>query len=211
MRALLLATAAVLLSGPAAACDLGLMLGIDVSSSITAEQRSMVRRGTAGALRHPDVVAALSARGAVQISVFNWSDKQELVVPWTLVTEESLAGIAETIEFEQASIDRRGTSMRDAMRFAAAGFAQVECDAYVLDYLTDGQPNTSPKEARDALFRVEKHQINVLFVGQQKHAIERMKKEAQFGWSSFVMDIPDFTYVELGMIRKLRREIASVN
>lgn len=191
-------------------CDLALSLAIDASSSIQPAQHAMARKGTADALRDPDVAYALS-EGTVYLQVYEWSDTITPLVEWTRISgPDGLARIADMVEAAPRSRGHAATtSLGPAMLHALAEFGRVNCSANVLDILTDGQPTggITPEVARDR-FDIEAHQVNVLFVGGSAPALARMEAGVRFGWGSFVMPLAGFEDVELGMRRKLIREVS---
>lgn len=191
-------------------CDLALSLALDVSSSITAPQHAMVRKGTAEALRRPEIVNAMT-EGGVYLQVFEWSDGETMLVDWTPVrNSDDLATIATAIEGAQRSHHGMDvTSMGSALEFALTQFERVRCARNVLDLMTDGNPTggISPEQAIQQ-FDTERHQVNVLFVGQGQAALRRMETGVRFGWGSFVMPVPRWEDFGLGMYRKLLREVS---
>lgn len=209
-----LTAAAALLCAPAAwatvpQCDLGLSLGFDVSASITGDAHALTRQGTVFALTHPEVVAAMS-RGGVWVQVFEWAEKQQLLADWTRIGgPEDLTRLAETIV--AAPRPRLGTSTftGNAMAFARVQFDRLPCARHVLDLLADGESNGGavPELAREA-FDQDRHQVNVLLVGNRASGVADAEARVKFGLGAFVLPVGDFEGVALGMFRKLLREVS---
>ena len=68
------------------AVDVELVLAVDVSRSVDAEEQEMQMRGYAAAFRDPRLAEAMMRGpiGAVAVTLFTWSDWniQEHLVPW---------------------------------------------------------------------------------------------------------------------------------
>src|SRR5262245_1689330 len=69
--------------------DLALVLAVDVSRSIDADEAKLQREGYIAALTNPRVIQAIASGplGAIAIAYVEWagSDYQRTVVPWTVV------------------------------------------------------------------------------------------------------------------------------
>jgi hypothetical protein len=136
---------------------LELVLAVDVSASMDADERRLQRQGYIDAFRSSDLMEQVRALGVVAVTYFEWGDEQTqtIIVPWTLVTNEGDARrIAERLE--SAPVGHSfGTSIAGALSFANAllddnGFLGIR---RAIDISGDG-PNTvgSPViPARDAV------------------------------------------------------------
>jgi Ca-activated chloride channel family protein len=129
---------------PAAACDIALLLAIDVSGSVDAAEYRLQVDGTADALADPQVIEALVAAEAA-VSVMQWSGAgmQLTVLPWTRVAVE-----ADALTLSAASralpraFDGSDTALGDAILAAAAAFGQAPaCRRKVIDISGDGPQN----------------------------------------------------------------------
>ncbi|MCG8508316.1 MAG: DUF1194 domain-containing protein [Rhodospirillales bacterium] len=132
---------------PAAAqvVDLELVLAVDTSSSVSAEEFDLQMHGLANAFRHPDVLAAIEAAGdlGVAVALIQWSDtrKQFTAVDWSL-----LRGAAASEAFAQ-EIDRTprilvggGTAIGGALNFSLTAILNnaYEGRRKVIDISGDG-------------------------------------------------------------------------
>ena len=96
---------ALVLPSPAAAdqpVDLELVLAVDVSRSIDADETALQRAGYSEAIRHPDFLRAIKAgyHGRIAISYFEWAGnvRQDSIVSWRIIdSEESAAAFADRI------------------------------------------------------------------------------------------------------------------
>lgn len=145
MKAIL---ASLLLTAPAAsACEVALMLAVDVSGSVDGDEFRIQMDGLAAALTDRTVMAALVASEA-QVGVMQWtgSGRQSVVIDWTEIsTENDVYALA----FEVATVSRLwrdfSTAIGEAMDLSLPYFALVEdCDRLVLDISGDGVNNEGP-------------------------------------------------------------------
>ena len=77
------------------AVDLALVLAIDVSESVDAEEYELQREGIARAFESPALVQAVAAgrHGAILVAVLEWSDRdrQVVTVDWMRVNDAETA------------------------------------------------------------------------------------------------------------------------
>ncbi len=151
---LLAALAAFVASTGAAAAaqavpvDLELVIAVDVSGSMDAEEQAVQRAGYVEAIRHPDFIQAV-ASGAYQrvaVTYVEWAGSgwQATVIPWRLIdSAESARAFADQLSAEAIS-SYHGTSISSALTFGAGLFADngFEGDRRTIDISGDG-PNNS--------------------------------------------------------------------
>ena len=142
----------------AAEVDLELVLAVDVSGSMDAEEQAVQRQGYAEALLHPEVLAAVRSGplGRIAVAYVEWagSGAQAVVVPWALIDGEGAAkGFVAALE-DAPMGRRRGTSISGALAFSAPLFDGngFEGARRVIDVSGDGANNMGPPvaPARDA-------------------------------------------------------------
>ncbi len=133
--------AAFLPTAPAAACDLALLLALDVSGSVDVAEYRIQRDGLALALQDSSVADALASANA-KVSVMQWTGagRQRVTIPWTTITNfaeaEALAG--------RVSQDKRvwrnfSTAVGEALEVGLTQFKSVpECARHVIDVSGDG-------------------------------------------------------------------------
>jgi Ca-activated chloride channel family protein len=189
------------------ACDLALIIASDVSGSMDQPQKQIVRRGTAAALRHPEVVHALTD-GETQVMVVEFASSVGLVADWRPVANsDDLADLAMAVEVGTApGAVGSATFFGELLEFAAAAFRNVQCDRMVLDIATDGDPHgIVPESAQFLIDGV--HTVNVIFVGGTENDMREMHERTRFGWGGFLLPIGSFEEFPEAMRRKLLMEI----
>lgn len=129
--ALLACTQPALSDGGASFVDLELVLAVDTSGSMSRADLQAQRQGYVEALRHPDFALAIATRGSVAIAYVEWAgpNDQELIVPWTIVTDATTAAsLAERLEAAPLRPGfgsppwQTGTSISNALLFSAGLF-----------------------------------------------------------------------------------------
>jgi hypothetical protein len=140
----------------AAAVDLELVLAVDVSGSIDAQEKAVQRDGYLAAIRSPEFAAAVRAGplGKIRLAYVEWAGEgaQRLVVPWRLIDgAEAAQAFAKELAGQTVSRFLRGTSISSALHFSA-GLFEGDGTRRVIDISGDGPNNAGGKvtEARDA-------------------------------------------------------------
>ncbi len=145
------------LTGPALALevDLELVLAVDVSASIDAQEARQQRDGYIFALSQPEVIAAIQSgpRGRIAVSYLEWAGAlyQRVVAGWAVVDDAASAKrFAETLA--RAPIGSApGTSISAAIDFARREFSRNghEGARAVIDISGDG-PNSDGRAVEAA-------------------------------------------------------------
>jgi hypothetical protein len=139
--------------------DLELVLAIDVSRSIDAEEAQLQRDGYVSAFRHSEVIDAIRSgpAGRIAVTYIEWAGPafQGVVVPWTVIGNAEDAEAFAT-QLAAAPISREfGTSISLGLTFAAGQFGGSELTSArrVIDVSGDGPNNTGPPvtEVRDRI------------------------------------------------------------
>ena len=130
--------------------DAQIVLAVDVSRSMDAQEFAVQREGYVAALRHADLVRAITAGplGRVAIAYFEWSGQAQdgTLIPWQIVDgPETAAALADEI----AAIPQmrgRGTSISRALQFATVLIEDgaVDGDRRIIDVSGDGANNIGP-------------------------------------------------------------------
>ena len=153
LRAFLLA---LTLATPARACDLALLLAVDVSGSVDRTEFRIQMDGLAAALRDGTVADALVAQRA-QVTLIQWtgSSRQRQTVPWTAMDRyEDVIALADRIEGDARVWRNYSTAIGEALSVSRKAFAQVpHCARRVIDVSGDGISNegVEPASQRPAL------------------------------------------------------------
>jgi Ca-activated chloride channel family protein len=135
---------AVLSPLPASACDVALMLTIDVSNSVDYAEYRLQVDGLADALADPAIIDALVA-GNSAISVVQWSgiDRQSVTLPWIgIATSRDVAALSQSARLMPRAYILSGTAPAEAILFSLSNFGPVaDCARRVIDISGDGTPN----------------------------------------------------------------------
>jgi len=165
-----------MLGGVAArACEVALLLSIDVSGSIDRGEYRLQTSGLADALDDPEVRDALLL-GQVALSVVQWSGtgKQTLSLPWRrMLSENEVARFATQARALERAYFGSDTAVGEAIAFSAEQFAAVsDCRRKVIDISGDGPQNAgfplAPERAAAESAGVE---INAIAIEDLGHAI----------------------------------------
>jgi Mg-chelatase subunit ChlD len=215
--AALLALALVPRAAHAAAVDMALVLAVDVSESVSAEEYVLQHEGIARAFENPQVVAAIKAgaQQAIDVLVLEWSDrdKQAVVVDWTRVADAaSAAAFATKIRAGQRSSSGL-TGIGDALLAAAAALDRLEDKAkrWVIDVSGDGMANVGPPPApiRDALV-ARGITINGLAILASEPWLDTYYNNDLIGGEgAFLLQVQDFQSFATAIEQKLLAEIAA--
>lgn len=199
---------------PAVACRLGLVVGLDISGSVDAEEYQLQRQGLAAALMNPDVRRAILAapEHPVMLNVFEWSGPgdQSPLVPWSaLRTQDDIAGAAGLIANTPRHLQSPETGIGAAIRHGAALLRQQpSCEQLTLDLTGDGESNAGPRprEVKRTL-PLNDILINALVIGGGQDLSRYFKAEVIHGPGAFIEPATGFDDFEAAMVRKLLREV----
>lgn len=147
------------------ACAVALVLAMDVSGSVNAEEYVLQRDGTAQAFRSPEIARAVERADGVAVTAIEWSDWAQTTVPWTILrTAEDAEAFADAL----AATRRSGTGatfMGGALHHAQRALDRAPCMALreIVDISTDGESNDT-FEAQHASMIERGATVNVLAV-----------------------------------------------
>jgi len=201
------------------AVDLELLLAVDTSSSVSAEEFDLQMRGLSEAFRHPAVLAAIEAVGdlGIAVALIQWSDarNQFVAIDWTEVRDEASAtALADEIDSSPRFLIGGGTAIGGALEFA---LRQFELSPFaglrkVIDLSGDGRTNqgADPAEQRD--LAVERGvTINGLAILNEDVYVDRYYRVNVIGGTgAFVMTAADYEAFADAILQKLVKEIAGV-
>lgn len=210
---------ALLLSGLAGTaqaqeCRLALLLALDVSSSISAEEDALQRGGLARALTAPAVMEAFLAQPdrPVALSVYEWSgrDQQAVLLDWVLISSPAaLNAAAAEIAGSARGYDNYPTSLGPALGYAHGRFRTAPpCARFTLDITGDGISNDGYDPATAyANFNFSGITVNALIIGNESELRRYFTREVIRGPGAFIQPATDYEDFERAMARKLRREL----
>lgn len=126
------------------ACDLALLLAVDVSGSVDRQEYNMQMQGLAEALRDPNISEAL-ARQSAKVALLQWTGatRQHLSIGWTdITTSQDSAALADNVAGAPRVWRNYSTAVGEALATALAAFDHVpECHRRVIDVSGDGPSN----------------------------------------------------------------------
>ena len=147
-------------------CALALVLLIDVSGSVSSDRYALQHAGVAQALADQHVKHALLAQeGGIALTVIEWSDRRQVVVPWRMLrTENDISAVAEILAGAQRSMTG-STAMGDAMVEGLAALNGAPCEPVrkIIDVSGDGRNNDGDASPDDV--RVKAHALGVTVNG----------------------------------------------
>jgi len=136
--------------------DIGLVLAVDVSGSVSGERYALQMDGIAAAFEDPAVQGAIlgGRHRALVITLVQWSDKAQISIPWMLVaTEADARAFAARVRHAPRVADQF-TCMSQMMRFVADKVLPripAQPVRTVIDVSGDGAENCNPTIPVDAL------------------------------------------------------------
>lgn len=208
-----LATALALAASPVAACDVALILTIDVSGSINQQEYRLQMNGLATALEDTTVSDAL-VKAQAQVAIVQWSgtSRQEITVPWQqMTTPAEVASLARTVRDAERPWHHFSTAIGDMLATVAPLFDQVSCKHRVIDVSGDGISNEGriPDEPRNALV-VDGVRINALAIlgATDEDLPTYFRRHVIGGLNSFVYEAKGYEDYPRAIRRKLLDEIA---
>ncbi|MCA3261308.1 MAG: DUF1194 domain-containing protein [Telmatospirillum sp.] len=229
-RALLgLTVLLVVFAGPrhpafAVPVDLELVLAVDVSYSVDADEARLQREGYFTALRHPRVLQAVSSgpHRAIAVTYIEWAGSfyQRVVADWTVLRDAASieSFIARIAAVPQQAASR--TSISGAIDFSARLFDDngYEGTRLVIDVSGDGR-NNHGRPARDARDAAVAKGITInglpILSGNENFGRpaeegleEHYREEVIGGPGAFVIPAESFANFTSAILSKLVREIA---
>lgn len=205
--------ASLIATAPAAhACDIALMLAVDVSGSVDRGEYRIQMDGLAGALTEPAIMEALIASVA-QVALMQWTGtgRQTVMINWTRMQSEQDVLV---FAYEVATVPRLwrdySTAIGEAMELALPYFAIVDsCDRLVLDISGDrisneGSPPTEiwPRLAQAGVT------VNALVIEDTGFDLTAwFEQNVIMGPAAFAVTAKTFEEYPEQIVRKLYREL----
>jgi uncharacterized protein DUF1194 len=195
--------------------DLALVLAIDCSFSVDANEFRLQMEGLGRAFMDREVQEAIrkGPAGRIAVTAIQWSDEanQMVIVPWTEISNPDQA---EALGAILARMPRRlaegGTSISSALLYASALFASApSADRRVIDVSSDGRNNIGPpvNAIRDRLV-AHGITINALTILNEWPTLDQyFERQVVGGQAHFVIPANDYVAYAEAIHRKLVREI----
>lgn len=203
------------LGSPAAACELALVLAVDISGSVDPREYRIQMQGLAAALRD-DLVAEALVSGQSMVMVLQWTgeSRQRITVPWRrMVDFETVNGLADEIAGGTRVWRNFSTAIGEAMLAAVAAFEEVpECRRRVIDISGDGPSNEGidPLDLRPMLAS-RGITVNAVAIEESVTGLHRYFEERVIaGPGAFVEVASGFGDYPAVIRRKLMREVVTV-
>lgn len=196
--------------------DVALVLAVDSSSSVSADEFYLQTQGLSVAFADPGVQAAIAAgpEGAIAVAIVEWADpkRQEVNVPWTIVRAENAGAFAAAIADMPRLVDGGGTALGAGLLAARALFAAAPPSMRrVVDVSGDGRTSAGipAAAARDALV-AEGIMVNGLAIVNEEPDLEAFYRDNLIGGpGAFVMRAADYSDFAEAIRQKLLREIGA--
>lgn len=210
-----LAFIGLLATTPAAhACEVALVLAVDVSGSVDPDEFAIQMQGLAAAIQDPTVSEALvNARAQVMLLQWTGSSRQVVSIPWTEVSDFVAV---DKLAVEIANTPRRwrnySTAIGDALALAIVAFDAPQaatCKRHVIDVSGDGPSNEGqPPEQMRAVAAARGITINALAVEANEDGLtEYFRDHVITGTGSFALRAADFRDYPARIRTKLLREV----
>jgi len=210
MKCLIL-SALLLAPAPVVACELALVLAVDVSGSVDRDEYAIQMQGLSTALRDGIVVDALIDQSA-QVTLVQWtgSSRQRQTIPWTPIRSYAdVATLAQAIDNDPRVWRNFSTAIGEALSVSLALFDQVpHCARKVIDVSGDGVSNEGVSPASQlAAVRAANVVVNALAIETDQTDLTAYFYENLIsGPGAFVVTAVGFEDYPAQIKRKLQRE-----
>jgi Ca-activated chloride channel family protein len=215
LSAVLALAAPLALATPAArACDVALVLAIDVSDSVDPGEYRLQVDGLAGALRDTDILETL-VEGQMALTVLQWSgaDRQDVTLPWQRMRSPAdVLAFAAAAEAMPRAFDRSDTAPGDAIHAGLALFGAVpDCSRRVIDVSGDGAENAGRSTLlASRAARAAGVEVNGLAIESIGLAITQFYRQAVVTPGGFVITARTHADYARAIRDKILREISRV-
>jgi Protein of unknown function (DUF1194) len=205
-------------TGPAAtAVDVTLVLAIDASGSVEDARFELQKRGFAAAFRDPRVLRAIRAgdHQSIAVLMLQWTGPplQEVMVPWTLIKDESSAAVlAAIIEASPRRLMGGGTSISGAIDYSVKALAAspYRGTKRVIDISGDGSNNLGrpAEQARDEAVRAGIRINGLPILAVEPDLDQYFRQNVIGGPGAFSIPAKDYDQFAEAILRKLVAEIS---
>ncbi|WP_245989905.1 DUF1194 domain-containing protein [Litoreibacter meonggei] len=204
----------------ARACELALVLAVDVSGSVDPSEYRLQMEGLGAALGDSAVTEALVVAQA-KVMLLQWTgvSRQKVSVPWTHVTDfETADALAARVHDAPREWRSFSTAIGEAVGSALTQFDAVpECKRRVIDVSGDGVSNEGvPPERMKAAALHRGVTINGLAIAASEiELVEYYRDNLIVGPGSFAMEALTFedypTRIRQKLLREITKQVASLN
>ena len=228
LRSVLLCLTTVCLISQASADDIAdaaLVIAVDVSGSMSAEELTIQRQGYVRALSGDafGMAAASGPLGKVALTYIEWADPgmQVLTVPWRII-DGPAAAQAFAAELEARPVaSGTNTSISSALVFSAALFGDlpIQAERWIIDISGDGVntagPHVAPTRDRVVARGIVINGLPVELADRTSDQVSGVELAAYYrdcvigGPGAFVLPVAGIDGIAAAVERKMVREIAA--
>ena len=203
-----------LISGPASACSVALVLAMDVSGSVNREEYALQMNGLAEALGDPLVSEALVNAQAL-VTLVQWSgySRQSVSIPWRAIARpgDVTALRAEVVQVPRA-FRNYATAIGEVLDLGVALLASAprNCTRKVIDVSGDGVTNEGmpPAQVHADLAAAEITVNGLAIRGSEPDIVDYYRETVIFGPGAFVEIADGYADYPRAIRRKLIAELA---
>lgn len=205
----------VFIATQAAACDLALVLAVDVSGSVDPEEYRIQMDGLAAALRNGIVAEALVDQKAM-LTLLQWTgaSRQRQTIPWTqMTTFAHVDAYAERVATDPRIWRNFSTAIGEALVMSRDLLSKVpNCTRHVVDVSGDGRSNEGvPPLDVQAQMKSANVTINALAIETDEDDLTAYFFENLIrGERAFVETANGFEDYPAAILRKLQRETTRI-
>lgn len=199
----------------ARACEMALLLAVDVSGSVDAAEYNTQMVGLAEALRDPIVSEAIVI-GQSELMLIQWtgSSRQVAALTWTRISDfAALNQFAERVESEPRAWRNYSTAIGEALAYSLEFFEDVQhCRRRLIDLSGDGPSNEgAPPETKHSALLSAGITVNALAIEESEpNLTDYFREKVIVGTGAFVETAVTFADYPEKIRRKLRREVAQL-
>jgi hypothetical protein len=194
--------------------DMALVLAIDCSFSVDANEYRLQMEGLGQAFMQPEVKEAIARgpNGRIAVIAMQWSDEanQMVIVPWTIVSSDNADRLGAALTEIPRRLAEGGTSISMAIEYAASLFNEAPPSfRQVIDISSDGRNNIGPPVAlsRNKVVKMG-ITINALTILNEWPTLDKYFEENVVGGQgNFVIPADDYSAYADAIYKKLLREI----
>jgi Protein of unknown function (DUF1194) len=199
--------------------DLQLVLAVDSSGSINADEFRLQMEGLTAAFRNPVILDAIrrGPLGAIAVTLIEWSsvDQQHQSIAWTMISdEESMALFADQLAITPRFIPGGSTSVSDALNYCSRIFAKsgFTSERRVIDVSGDGSNNSGipPDSVRDRLVEAGIVINGLAILNDEPNLKDYYAASVIGGPGAFVLVADSYETFSNAILSKLIQEIAAV-
>jgi Ca-activated chloride channel homolog len=196
--------------------DLGLVLAVDGSASVTYEEFGLIAGGVAAALREPPIVAALigGPAKASLCSLLLWSGTgaQEVITAWTLIASKADASaFADQVDNMPRVVAAGETAIGEALLASLTLLSHIPDTParQVVNVIGDGRSNSgiAPGPVRDRMAEAGITINGLCILHEEPDLLESYTREVIGGPGAFAVTCQDYPAFAAAMKQKLAREL----